>query len=269
MLQELLEALFVRTTGHSARRLGYARETAALRVRHRRLAEQWAAHVCATQSALLSSAYEHGDEYGVALLIGGGVIEDISLTDLLAYFREVWLLDIAFSRQALEQARRIGGGRIRCIPLDISGVVDWVARNKKIPPEERMARRLPLQLPDNFAWIASVNCLTQLPLLPVGWLLRHGEDEARVEAFGRSLIAAHLAQLKAAGVPVCLITEMEDRRYLSNRKLRDSTDYRPLVLPFLEGASALCQSSWEWETHPPGELPGGEWEKRLVSAWCW
>ena len=269
MLKEWLESLFVQTASRSARWLGYARETAALQFRHRRLLKDWAPHICASQSALLAGAYAHADERGVAVVIGAGVMEDISLTDLLAYFGELWLVDIAFSRHTLEQARRIGGARVRCILQDVTGVVDRVTRTTKAPADDQIPVVLPLPVPGNLAWIASVNCLTQLPLLPVAWLLRHGEDEAQVERFGRSLIQAHLSQLKAANVPVCLITEMEDRRYVSNRKMRDSTDYRSLLLPFLERVAAVCQSSWEWQTHPPGELPGGEWEIRLVSAWNW
>jgi hypothetical protein len=268
MLIELFESLRARTPGRAARKLGYAREAAALAARHRRLERAWSGHVCATQNALLASAWEAANENGVGIAIGAGTLGDISLSDLTSCFGEVWLVDIAFARAARAWAARMGG-RVRCVCVDITGLVDALYATPKTPPDEAIPRRLPLELPHNLAWIASVNCLAQIPLPLAAWLLRHGEDEAAVEAFGCGLMRAHTEQLSAPGVPVCLITEMEDKRFGPRGKLLDRTDYRPLLAPLLEARGAAEASRWEWRTYPPGELAGGEWETRNMSAWRW
>jgi hypothetical protein len=117
--------------------------------------------------------------------------------------------------------------------------------------------------------MASVDCLTQLPLLPASWLLRKGESESSVENFGRALMEAHIEQLSAPGVPVCLIAELEDRRTGSRGRVLDRTDYRPWLLPPLENRQARAVAEWEWLTHPEGELRDGSSEIRTVSAWQW
>lgn len=268
MLIEWLDALFTQTPGRAARKLGYARESAALAARYRRLERAWAEHICATQGALLEAAWEAADEQGTGLVIGAGTLGDISLSDLLSCFGEVWLVDIAFSRAARAWAARMGK-RVRCVCADTAGLADMLYDNPVTPDAASIPRRLPIALPDNLAWIASVNCLTQIPLPLAAWLLRHGADETATEAFARAAMLAHIEQLSAPGVPVCLIAEMEDRRFGPRGKLLDRTDYRPLLLPALEAHAARETAHWQWRTHPPGELAGGEWETRGVSAWRW
>jgi hypothetical protein len=90
-----------------------------------------------------------------------------------------------------------------------------------------------------------------------------------VEAFARALMSAHIAQLSAPAVPVCLVTEMQDWRYSRRGKVLDHTDYTPLLLPELEARGAIQAAQWNWRAHPQGELPDGEWESRRVCAWRW
>lgn len=268
MLREYLESLRVQTASRAARVLGYARETALLEARHRRLDPDWGPHICATQNALLTAALEAENPRGIALIIGGGVAQDLSLSDLASCFAEVWLVDIAFSRQTLVRVRP-WRGRIRCVTADLTGVLNTLWRTRKIPLASEISRSFPFDLPDKLSWIASVNCLTQLPLLPAAWLLAHGADEKDVEQFGRELMTAHIEKLSAPGVPVCLIAEMQDRRVGRRGQIVESTDYRPVLLPALEAHGARMFSQWDWLVHPYGELPNGECEMREVAAWQW
>jgi hypothetical protein len=268
MFRELVESRLVRTFGRAARTLNYPRETAALEARHRRLGVAWASHVCATQNALLAAAVEAEDDNGAALIIGAGVAQDLSLSDLASCFREVWLVDAVFSRQTLNRIKP-WRGRIRCVVADVTGLIETVWRHREVPASADIPRRLPFAPPANLRWIASVNCLTQLPLPLARWLLKRHAPDGEVERFGRDLMTAHIEQLDACGVPVCLITELEDRRLGRRGQVLDTTDFRPLLVPPLQAVGAELASEWDWWVHPPGELPGGESELRHIAAWRW
>lgn len=263
MLHELWHYLGTRTASRGAQQLGYAREAAALEVRHRRCRQAWQPHIQATRAALLAAA-DRLDDKGTALIIGGGVAHDLPLAELLARFQRIILLDIAFTRST----RRLAlawPDRVECCHWDVTGVIDWLAQHRGIPPAEIFETP---KLPEfGFVpnWVASVNCLTQLPLLPVDWLYRQSADERRLEEFARALIRAHLDWLNAWQAPWCLISEMDDSRHDANGDVVDSTDYRPLVAKLLE--PACLKAFWTWCLHPPGELANGADEIRNVEVW--
>jgi hypothetical protein len=266
MILEWIDSLLVTTPGRAVRRLGYAREAAALEARHRRCRAAWSEHLCATQSALLHAADRAANRHGTALVVGAGVIHDISLQDLLACFGAVWLVDLAFTRQTRASARAMGP-RVRCLQADVSGVIGVLSEGRAPLSSIPLPNRLPLPLPENLAWIASVNCLTQLPLIPAARLIRLGRSDAEVEAFGRTIMVRHIEMIGSAGVPACLISEIEDSRWGLRGRILEKTDYRPVLEPVLESHGATSFAQWDWPVHPPGELPGGESELRRVVAW--
>ncbi|AMK77791.1 MULTISPECIES: hypothetical protein [Methylomonas] len=263
MLEEFWHYLGVRTASREAFLLGYAREMAALQARQRRCRQAWSAHIQATKHALLNAARGLDNSGGAALIIGGGSAHDLPITELLQYFEQIVLLDIAFSYPTRRLAKR-WPGRVLCLPHDVTGVVGWLAQHPRIPLQELMMKPPVPELLVNPRWVASVNCLTQLPLLPLDWLANAGTESSQLEAFGRALILAHLNWLDSWQTPVCLITEIEDQRQGSNEQL-DRTDYRPILADYLQQANQLA--SWNWLVNPPGELPGGVWESRTVAAY--
>lgn len=264
MLTEVWHYLGVRTAGHGARQLGYAHEAAALQVRHRRCREAWRPHLDATRDTLLAAARRLDGKQRTALIVGGGVIHDLPVAGLLEIFERVVLLDIAFTRptRRLAESRR---GRIELCYWDTTGVVESIAQTRQIPKRSPLAS---LQWPTLTAkpdWIASVNCWLQLPLLPAAWLQRHGADERELEAFARELIDAHWHWLTVWQTPICMISEVGDRRHAADGSLLDETDYRPLLQRYSQ--QARHTASWTWRLHPSGELPGGAWEDNFVEAW--
>jgi len=264
MLAELWHYWGVRSAGSGARRLGYAYEAAALEVRHRRCRAAWQSHLDATRAVLVAAANRCDGPTRVAWIVGGGIAHDLPLTELLAIFQHIVLIDIVFARST----RRLASswpGRVTCCYWDVTGCVDWLARQRRIPPAEIFtAPKMPEHMP-KADWLASVNCLTQLPLLPIGWLQHQGADERSSEAFGRLLVKKHLAWLRAWGVPYCLISEVSDSRHGADGTLIEHTDYRPLLEDFMQSAALTAQ--WSWTLHPPGELPAGAWETRQIEAW--
>lgn len=264
MLEEYWHYLGVRTTGRSARLLGYAHEAAALQARHRRCRAAWQAHIEATHNALLAAAASLPNPGGTALIVGGGIASDLPIAQLLTCFERIVLLDIAFAYPTRRLAAR-WPGRVICCLHDVTGVVDWLAQQRCLPPSALLSAP---QLPDLSTkpdWVASVNCLTQLPLLPIDWLHDYGEDDDKLESFGRALIQAHLQWLSAWRTPICLITEIEERGFDRNGALFDAIDYRPLLQEFLAHANRLAD--WTWCLNPPGESADGTWETRIVAAY--
>lgn len=264
MLEELLYYLGAATRSQGARRLGYVYEVAALQVRHRRCRTAWQSHIRATHQALLtaSSSVNVG---GVALIIGGGTVTDLPISQLLSRFERLVLVDIVFTYQARRLAKR-WPGRVICCYHDVTGVVDWLTTCSSLP----LSYNLPLASPLNIdiadiAWVASVNCLTQLPILPIEWLRRFGANEAALDEFFRGLIHAHLDWLADWPVRVCLITEVEEQHLDGNGFVTAIVDYRPLLDAFQQNADFL--SGWRWHLHPCGELPDGCSETRTVEAW--
>lgn len=264
MLEEAWHYLGIRAASPAARRLGYAREAAALETRHRRCRPAWQPHLQATCAALLSSADQLKPAGGTALIVGGGIARDLPLAELLTLFQQVVLLDIVFSRSTRRLARR-WPGRVSCCYYDVTGTVEWLAEQRRRPPDVLISGPGHPELFTKPAWVASVNCLMQLPLLPVAWLAAHGADEADLEAFGRRLIEAHLDWLTAWQVPCCLITEVGDASYdAAGHRLSDN-DYRPLLARLPQRATLTAD--WLWQIAPPGESADGVFETLSIEAW--
>ena len=264
MLEEYFHYLGVRTSGRGARLLGYAHEAAALQVRHRRCRAAWQSHIQATHKALLTAAHALPNAGGTALIIGGGNVHDLPVRQLLNCFEQIVLLDIAFAYSTRRLAAR-WPGRVVCCLHDVTSVVDWLAKHRKLPPEILFSTpELPAFSPHP-RWVASVNCLSQLPLLPIDWLYDHDVNQAELEWFGQKLIQAHLNWLRAWQTPVCLITEIEDQRFNRHNVVEEVIDYRPLLREFLQPARRVA--GWTWRLKPPGELSDGGWENRSVEAY--
>ncbi len=235
----------------AAQRLGLRREAAALAVRHRRLRTQWADHIAQTRAALLASARRSAaapDTPRRAWIMGAGLLQDVPLRELLDLFETIDLVDVCFGPAARVAARE-HAGRVRCRPHDVSGVLEDLSRDP-----QRAAPPMPAD-----AWCASVNLLSQLPLLPCAALLDSGEAEAVVERYGAAIQQAHIDAL--GRVPhACLIVEYAQTR-------TDAPD--DVLLPGLpdclirDGWSAGPR--WQWALNPAGETdePSG----RAMQAW--
>ncbi|MCQ8118271.1 hypothetical protein [Methylomonas rosea] len=263
MLEEFWHYLGVRAASREARILGYAREMAALQARHCRCRQAWDPHIQATKQALLSAAQGLDKQGGAALIVGGGSAHDLPIAELLQHFEQIVLLDIAFTYQSRHLAK-LWPNRVFCRLHDVTGIVDWLVQHRQIPPQALVLNPIVPKLVVKPRWVASVNCLTQLPLLPLDWLANAGVETLKLEAFGRALMLAHLHWLDSWQTPVCLITEIEDQRH-SRNGLLDRTDYRPVLEGYIQHANQLA--SWTWPVNPPGELPDGVWDSRIVAAY--
>lgn len=235
----------------AAQRLGLRREAAALAVRHRRLRAHWAGHVEQTRTALLASARlaaasPHAPRR--AWIMGAGLLQDVPLQALLDLFDTVDLVDVCFGPAARAAAAR-HPGRVRCVAQDVSGVLDDLSREPL-----QAAPAMPAD-----AWCASVNLLSQLPLLPCTARLDRGDSEAGVERYGASIQQAHVDALSR--VPhACLIIE-----YAQTRPGAPDEVLLPGLPARLAAGGWTAGPRWHWPLNPVGET--AEPTGRAMQAW--
>lgn len=245
MFAEALEWLLT-PTSLTARRMGLLSESIAIAARHRRCRTAWAPHLQASRMALLA-ACEQLSRRRVAVVLGSGHLLDVPLRELADRFEEVRLVDVVhpWSSRLLARSYR----NVRLVELDVTASLPEMA--------------LPLPIPDFFLaeqeidWVASVNLMSQLALLPLCRQARHGDA-----LVGSTLVSNHLTWLKQFTTPVCLITDLVQYRLNSDGQLIEQTDFRPLLSGW-----QVCQD-WRWDLAPPGELDGGESAYHLVAALC-
>lgn len=237
----------------AARRMGYRREAAALAVRHRRLRRHWADHLDCTRASLLASARHAVRAHGApkrAWIMGAGLLHDVPLDELLDCFERIDLVDVAFG-PAAHGAVRSYPGRVACVMQDVTGLLADPSRDPRdaTPP-----------LPDD-AWCASVNLLSQLPLLPCGMWLGQGMAEPEVERRGRAIQQAHVDALQRAA-NACLIIECAQTHPAPGAA---DIELLPGLSDRLAASGWLLHESWLWALNPPGEteLPEG----RAMQAW--
>lgn len=248
----------------SARRLGYAYEMAALLARHRRCRRAWHPHLEATKNSLLKAAASAPTQ-GDAVIIGAGSLHDIPLLGLLDHFEHITLIDVVFSHATRRLAKRFPG-RVSCRHFDVTGIIEPVAQLKRLPGMHSVMSAGLFKCSSKTVWVASVNVLNQLPLLPADWLRRqHAGDEQAIAAFSAAVIHTHLRQLMRYDCPVCLITEVETRRYDRGNQLVALRDFRAALQEF-QLTAKYC-ADWLWEVNPRGELKSGERETSTVEVW--
>ena len=232
-----------------ARKLGYLHESIGIRSRYRRCKTAWQPHLENSRSALLESLHACSD-FRTALVFGSGLLLDIPLPELANRFENVWLVDLVHLPEVRRAARR--HANVRCISCDVTGFLERLEvmspNNFDLPP--------PTDFLDDpsIDWVASVNLLSQLPLLPLDWLRKRfpGIDEAILEEWGTRLMRQHLDYLAAFAVPACLLADMEQTTYGRNGEVIEHADFAARL-----GFEHQIFPQWRWDIASPGEIAPG------------
>jgi hypothetical protein len=152
---------------------------------------------------------------------------------------------------------------VRCIDLDVTGFIEHM---EALSPE-----RLELPPPKYFLdepdidWVASVNLLSQLPLLPVDWLRQRFPElsEAMLEEWGTQVMRQHLDYLAAFAAPTCLLADMEQVIHTGNGEIIERIDFASRLR--LDDAAP---EQWRWNIAPPGEIAPDIGSFHRVAAHC-
>lgn len=195
---------------------------------------------------------------GACVLLGSGALYDAPVAALRERFDKVVLADVAHPPQARWAALRSG---VTLAPVDLSGTLAALARLR--PGEEPPPPRCDAFLDDDVALVVSLNLASQIALPAMDWLeTRLGWSADRASAYGRAMIAAHLAHLRSFSGVRLLISDYALWEY-------DADDRRSPAEDTLSGqtpAAPPC-ACWEWRLAPPGELHRHRGVGLSVGAW--
>ncbi|WP_300302489.1 hypothetical protein [Ferrovibrio sp.] len=230
----------------AARRLGYAKAAVSLWSRRRRCHRAWAGHEQQTREFALSiaQACRHRD---TAWLLGGGTLADLPLAELSALFKRVVIFDIVWLASARRRAKQFPNVELR--QADVTGMVaplaEWRAGLPLPIPSMRALAELDSVPPD---CVLSLNLLSQLPLLPMEYVQKHGVSRVGAESFGRAILQMHLDALQGMSCPVGLVADA--RRIWRSRAGETVMSENALL-----GLSLPTpQREWRWPVAPRGEI---------------
>lgn len=245
----------------AARRLGYAKAAVSLWSRRRRCHKAWAEHEANTRDFALSvvQACERRD---TLWLLGGGTLADLPLAELSTQFRHILVFDIAWLASARRLAKQFPNVELRL--ADVTGMVgplaEWRAGLPLPIPSPRAAPELDEVPPD---CVLSLNLLSQLPLLPMEYVQKHGVSRTGADTFGRAILQAHLDGLHAMACPVGLATDA--RRIWRSRAgevVMSENALLGLELP-------PAEREWRWPVAPRGEIDNESSLDITVQALRW
>jgi len=240
-----------------ARRLGYLREAIAIRARYRRCHDAWATHLAKTQAALLASA-ESCRQRRTALILGSGLLLDIPLAELAKSFKEIWLVDMVHLPVVKRTAQRYGN--VRCIEWDVTESIQYVLAGRD---SRDWGERSPTAFLQDTSvdWVASVNLLSQLPLLPLAY---RGYEMLPEHPLALAIMQRHLDYLSRFRAPVCLVADAEHLTLDNAGNEVVKTDLEPHL-----GLDKHAFDQWWWELAPLGELGGDITVRHRVVACRW
>ncbi len=253
MIWEIWQHAVTKPQIQEAKSMGFLKESIAMTARAKRCKEEWGIHYEYCRAAILQAS-QRAVQHRSVLIFGAGTLNDIPLQELSTLFEKVLLVDLVFLDSARKKAAVYGN--LELIEHDVTESLQWIYHGQDF-----------VQNPtawlddDSIDLVISLNLVTQLPLIPVRWLIREYEfTEAQVDVFGKQLIFAHLNYLKQFGGEVCLIADREDVEF--DRKGREIDRFDP----WWDVEAPEPQYTWYWDVVPLGEGAHGKWQKNTVGV---
>ncbi|PLA74766.1 hypothetical protein CYQ88_04040 [Hydrogenovibrio sp. SC-1] len=240
------------------RKMGYLSEAIAMRARHKRCHHSWQNHFQACQNAILDAASQC-QQHRHLVVMGAGSLEDIPLAQLSQQFQTIYLVDLVFLKPAKQLAEHYAN--VTLIVADVSGILPQVFAGDTQLAYENVWQ------PDSLAdvdMVVSLNLATQLPLIPVRWLMdRFNLDDQAADQMGKAIIKAHLKQLNDYSGVKCLIADRQITEYDAEGRLIDQFD------PAWDVALPEAGLAWDWEVIPLGESVHKTRQINRVGASIW
>ena len=242
MLIEQIENICTRCPWH-LRAMGFLREAIGIRSRYRRCRIHWQEHVDRCRAIILQGV-QRCEQKRKAVVLGAGLLHDVPLEELSASFRDVLLVDIVHPLYSRWRTRRFPN--VHRVTADVTNTVRelyWVADEPDKP--------LPKSRPDLFLddpeidFTVSINLLSQLPCMPLGYLTWHAAHPvAARDDYARDVIRAHMEYLDRLPGKVVLITDIERLKIDMMRRVVEKKD-------LLFGLSLPKPGEeWEWKLAP-------------------
>ena len=253
MIKEFWQYIVTPTELPVAKEMGFLKEAIAMGARAQRCHRQWDAHYLKCKEAIVAATLRAVQKRTV-LVFGAGSLKDIPLSYLSSQFSKVILVDLVF----LKPARRVASNysNVQLIEHDVTETLKWLQQGQTL-----------VQSPSSWLsdssidLVVSLNLITQLPLIPVRWLMdEHRLSESEADIVGKQLIFAHLSYLKQFSGEVCLIADRLDIEFDSQGIELDRFD------PWWDVEQPKTDIHWEWEVMPLGEKDHSKSQKNLVGV---
>ena len=247
MLREIYEWLGASTIP-AARQLGLVTAAVAINQRHRRCREAWSPHLRRTR-AFIEEAAADCTRHRTALLLGAGACLDIPLAALSRRFERVVLVDVVLLRgtRALIKAFPNVDYQLH----DVSETLALVQATGASDPLQTIRAVEASRFLDDATvdFVASVNLVSQLPLMPMRKLLQSGRyTPAAINQLGVWLMRQHVSYLSRFPARRALIYDAEMWRENRLGEREEVVELRGTL-----GLPVAAAQSWLWHVAPPGE----------------
>lgn len=239
------------------RRMGFLREQLAIEARCQRNRASWEPHLKRSRAAILAAA-DASTQRRTALILGGGLINDVPLGELAGRFKQVILADILHLPRNRRKAEAVAPN-ITCLDFDCTGAVEKLYQAGNALDDEtaltlfrQASPILPAGLATDCDLIVSLNLASQLGYLPAKWLKKgRPRDEDFPLQLRRAAALRHLEWLRDLPGVHLLIGD----RALVVRGLDESEVEREVILGE-EDLAPPCET-WVWRF-----APAPEWDRR-------
>lgn len=236
------------------RRMGFLREQLAIEARYQRNRASWEPHLASSRAAILAAA-DSCPQHHTALILGGGLTNDVPLVELAARFQQVLLADILHLPRNRHKAESVAPN-ITCVDFDCTGAVEKLYLEGKVADEAAIdlfrhsSPTLPSGLASGCDLTVSVNLASQLGHLPAKWLKKGRPRDDFSLRLRRAAALRHLEWLQELPGVRLLIGD----RALVVRSLNECEVEREVILG--EGDMEPPCDSWVWRF-----APAPEWDR--------
>ncbi|MFQ3573445.1 MAG: hypothetical protein SNJ53_02300 [Thermodesulfovibrionales bacterium] len=228
------------------KKMGYLREILSIEARYKRFKIDWDRHLNNSKEVILDALKMASGNKRIVVL-GSGLLIDLPLNVISQRFDDVVLVDIIHLPQVEDVVKVYDN--VRLISADITSVAQRLFITKPLP-NTQLPREQPFlpECNDGCDMVISLNILSQLPVIPVNYLVdklgwEYGDMLTKWENY---LMSSHLNALLNLSCPVCLISDWE----LTYLDKDDVEIERHLTAPVLSEIQPYRQ--WFWRIAPFG-----------------
>jgi len=236
-----------------AKEMGYVKEAIAMDARAKRYQQEWDEHYQNCQKVILQAA-KRAVQHRSVLVFGAGSLKDVPVTELATQFEQVYLVDLVFLKSAQNKVQ--GLDNVFLIEHDVTESLEWISQGEAVVQS-------PLAWLDDTTidLVVSLNLITQLPLIPVRWLITDFNlSEQNADIVGKQLIFAHMHYLRQFSGEVCLIADRLDIEFNQDNQEIDRFD------PWWDVEPPKSDFNWEWQVIPLGENSSNKSQKNYVGV---
>jgi hypothetical protein len=243
------------------KKLGFLKESIGMEARYQRCKQPWQSHYQQCQSSILQ-AVELVETKNTIVILGAGSLRDTPLGEISAKFGQVILVDLLF----LKQARKVAKSylNVRLVELDVSNSLEELLKLESPNQLEACLTQIQPAIPFAADCVVSLNLITQLPLIPIAWLMKRKlANEVQLNRFAQQLIKQHLDDLNSFKGVKCLIA---DRAIIEYDRVGKETDN---FLPTWDVPLPKIDREWDWEAVPIKESKHNSKQIHRVGVSIW